>query len=66
MSPAYIEQLGEDWAYGLDMRLFGYSVQEYMEEIGLGTYMDGYQETMDQNEQKIVNNNKGYKKSSRI
>ena len=59
MSPAYIEQLGEDSVYGLDMRIFGYSVQVYMGGIGLGTYMEGYQETKDQNEPKIVNNNKG-------
>ena len=52
VSPAYIEQLGEDCAYGLDMRIFGYSVHEYMEGIGLGTYLEGYQETKGQNEQR--------------
>ena len=58
MSPAYIEQLGEDWAYGLDMKIFGYSVEEYMEGIGLGNYMEGYREAKGQNEQKIINNDK--------
>ena len=58
MSPTYIEQLGEDWAYGLDMKIFGYSVEEYMGEIGLGSYMEGNREAKGQNEQKIINNNK--------
>ena len=36
----YIKELSEDWAYGFDLKLFGYSIDDYMEKIGYKTYFD--------------------------
>ena len=36
----YIKQLAEDWAYGFDMKLFDYSIDNYMRDIGHKGYFD--------------------------
>ena len=30
-----IHQLGQHWAYGVDFTMFGYSIQEYLDTLGL-------------------------------
>ena len=41
VSPGITLELAEDWAYGVDMEVFGYNIDKYFEEIGLPGYLDG-------------------------
>ena len=40
VSPGITLQLAEDWAYGVDMDVFGYNIDKYFEEIGMPGYLD--------------------------
>ena len=42
VSPKFILQLGEDWAYGLDLKVFDYSLEKYFQDIGLTDHLDKY------------------------
>ena len=40
VSPGITLELAEDWAYGVDMDVFGYNIDKYFEEIGMPGYLD--------------------------
>ena len=42
VSPKYILQLGEDWAYGMDLKVFDYSLERYFQDIGMSDHLDKY------------------------
>ena len=44
VSHTYIKELGEDWAYGLDMKVFNYSTEEYLIKVGLKEYLEEFRE----------------------
>ena len=35
VSQHLIQQLEKDWAYGIDMQLFGYTVNDFFKNIGI-------------------------------
>lgn len=40
VEPQWTEQLAEEWAYGIDLEVFDYSLQSYFEGIGMADYLD--------------------------
>jgi len=42
VSPRYTWQLGEDWAYGVDLEVFDYSLEKYFDDIGMSEYLDKF------------------------
>ena len=40
VSPGITLELAEDWAYGVDMDVFGYNIDKYFEQIGMPGYLD--------------------------
>ena len=40
VDPQWTEQLAEEWAYGIDLEVFDYSLQSYFEGIGMADYLD--------------------------
>ena len=42
VSAGFTLQLGEDWAYGIDLDIFGYSLEKYFEDVGMPDYLDSW------------------------
>ena len=43
VSPQFTWKLSESWAYGFDLEVFEYSIEEYFKAIGLPEYLDQYE-----------------------